>query len=282
MVQLGEHFGNDYRHQHSEAGRRRQWFIKARYEQARRDELAAQSDDSVLTTAVVVIVATQAQISEFEMRLDAYEDQLDIYEAKLDARDVAITKALIKNQEQYEALISVQEKLLDNAYELPDGRKVYRSEDGSSVYFEDGAEVPADIISADAIADGFTTIEELDEINGALEDIKKERDALHDAQADNDLRRDTLSEAREKVSSARAKIEEGGLTVDEIDNLDAEILDLMPKGELPALPPSAAKHLTSDSATNNAPDAKSSFAVNANPATLIKSIAAVTATPAPE
>ncbi len=261
MIQLMEHFENDYRHQNSEAGRRRQWFIKAKNEQARREEISAESDDSMLTTAVVVTVATAAQISEFEMRLDVYESRLDAYEAKLDARDIAITKALVRNQEQYEALVALRNKLLDNAYELPDGRKVFKSVDGTSVYFQDGSEVPTEIITAGEIPDHFTKFEPIQQIGIDLSELKKEREALHEAQADNDQRRDGLSNAREKLDTARERIGEGDLTVDEIKDLDAEILDLMPKDDLPALPPSAAKHLAT---TNNAPAAKTAFTANAN------------------
>ena len=256
MVALREHFSRDDRSRHSEWLRQRQWFIKAREDRQRRDEIADRLEDDLVSMATDVILATEAQIREFEARLDIYEARLDGYDQRLDAYDRAVTEALIRNSERL-ALLEQQIAdsdatlfdMLSKAHVMEDGRRVFKSEDGSFVVDEHGDQVGAEEIDFDLI-DGPTSAETF---VGALErdkalkaehvDALEERQQLHDAQAEIDTAREKSAAARTKLDDARERISEGELTLGEIEDLDAELEELMPK-DMPTLPIAAAKRLS--------------------------------------
>lgn len=262
MVQLMNHFGDDSRFANSEAARRRQWFIKARQDKAQREEILDRAEDSMLMTAIAVAVATDIQIAEFEIRLDAYDE--------------ATIKALELNSQQLEEvqkqllLLDRQiEEMLDQAYVMEDGRRVFLTKDGTKVYDENGVEVSPDELDFNLIGPNRRKWESYTE-------LQEERNSLGDEYERLKQERQKILEFQEKTDAARERVAEGGLTKDELDDLDKELAD--------AVPPSVKKHMPGFDTTDNAPDLKSSFTT---PVKLNSSLpkdmgAAIKAAPIPE
>ncbi len=272
MIQLGEHFSSDDRSRHSEWLRRRQWFIKAKQEHHRKEDIADKLDDEILSFAAETVIATQVQIKEFQARIDAYETRLDDYNAKLDIYDAAITHALMEHLQRLEILEAYHAELLANAFVLEDGTRVFKSEDGTFVIDEKGQMIGPEMIDPKTIPDGYTTAQELtaslttiDEENAVIDKLHKAHDDVVDARAGSRL-------AREKLGAIGEAINKEGLTVDELEGLGVEIDALMPT-ELPTIPNSAARYLSGIDTTDNAPNAKTAFSANANPASIIPAVA---------
>lgn len=265
MIKLGSHFSSNDRSRHSEWLRQRQWFIKAKQNHRQRIENADNAEEQFLAVASSAIVATDIQIKAFEKRLDQYEARLDAYEAQLDAREVAITEALMENQLELDKLYALREEMLANAYVLEDGRRVFKSVDGVTVYDEFHAVVGTDVVNPDDIPDYLEKYETHFLHNKkAISRFEGDRANLHKALEDIDASREKISVARDKLNVGRTKIEDGNLTVQDMEEVDADVEAAMPAA-LPALPASAMKHLSGIENASNAPDAGAMFSAKANP-----------------
>lgn len=265
MIELATHFRNDDRNRHSEWLRQRKWFIKAKQDQTRREDAAEKLVDDLTALAVEAVIATDLQIRQFETRLANYESKLDQYDAKLDIYDETVTRALIEHLERLQILETRHAELLDNAFVLENGTKVFKSKDGTFVVDEVGGKLSLDIVDPDIIPDGFTTAEDLTASLDAMETENAEINELHRAQAEIDAAREQSSLAREKLDAAKDALDKHGITVQEIEDLDADLEGLVPT-KLPSLPKSAIKHLSGISNAGKLPDAQSAFVANANPA----------------
>ena len=284
MILLGEHFSSDDQSRHSEWLRRRQWFIKAKQDHHRKEEIADRQDDEILTFATEAVIATQIQIKEFEARIDAYEAKLDTYDQKLTAYDIAITKALVENTNLLEfieqQLADVDAELLSllaQAFVLEDGRRVFKSEDGSYVIDENDKQVTRDEVDFDLVtgptAETYLSKKlEKTRLLEAQTDALDERDKLHSAQDKIDALKNDVSDARLKIGEARTVIAEGDITLDELEDLDSELEDAMPLSTLPTLPASAMKHLSGIENIADAPNAKAEFfaIANSNPVRIVQ------------
>jgi len=250
LVQLVEHFGNDSRFGNTEAAQRRQWFIKAKQDNARREELLDQAEDTMLATAAIVAQATEIQIVEFEAQLDQY--------------DQATIKALNENRIRIDEVKARLEELdvqiqdmLARAYVMDDGRRVFLTEDRKQAFDQDGNEITPDELDFDLIGSDRPSwesysgaTEEANIVERELERLEQERQEIHDFQ--------------DKVDAARDRLDEGDITKDELDALDAELADAMPL--------SVRKHTSGFDTTENAPDLKTNFTAPANPAKAAQSI----------
>lgn len=241
MVQLAEHFESNERSRHSEWLRQQRWFVKARIDHERKQEIADKLEDGLITAGVDAIIANDIQIAEMQERLDTYQE--------------ATTQAIMINQEKLDLieqqLILVQAKLdamLDEAYVMEDGRRVFKSEDGSYAVDEFGEEVNPDEIdfdllpthpSADNYMSGFEAKSNLLEHR---DELLKERDELFDF--------------RDKLDAAQGTLDKVGLTEDELLDLDKDILEFAP--------PTVMKEI-SGIQPENAQELKSSFASPASP-----------------
>ena len=105
--------------------------------------------------------------------------------------------------------------MLDQAYVMDDGRRVFKSEDGSYVIDEHGQRVSPDELDFDLISRDKPTAEQyragLDARQSLLQEKKK------------------ILEFQEKLDDAREKIEDGDLSKQELDDLDAELNAAMPQ-----------------------------------------------------
>lgn len=170
--------------------------LKARKEKREQEHEAEQA---ALADFALIVLATDTEIASFTVKLDAY--------------DAATIEALHDNEI---ALAKVQDELrvmLDKAYVLPDGRKVFKTEDGTRIFDESGAEVkdfdPDRIEDWRPRAEGY--LAGYEERRRLLE----ERQQLHDFQTE-------LDEARERAG-------EDGLTKDELDDVERCLDENMPE-----------------------------------------------------
>ncbi|MFN3226814.1 MAG: hypothetical protein ACE360_11265 [Hyphomicrobiales bacterium] len=182
-----------------EAGRRRlHQERQQRDEKKRADAREAESDFADL--AVPFVQATTAQI-------EAFTDQLDRY-------DAATVAALHQNDIELELVRERLEDMLLRAHVLEDGRRVFRTEDGTKVFDEFGAEVAPEIIEPDAIDPSAPTWEEYWADRERLTELTEERENLLDYQ--------------ERLDEARDQVTDGDITTDELDALSDELGNLMP------------------------------------------------------
>lgn len=244
MFQLVNHFGNDSRYSHSEAARRKQWFIKARQERQFHKDITEAAADNTATFGVSVIMATEAQIARFQLKLNAYDE--------------ASTAALLDNQIEFEQLQKrlqeIDAKLEDvwqHANIMDDGRRVFLNAERTQAYDEFGTEVSDEEYAYDQFPEGHFAID-------TYVPTLKKRGEIHEAIKNNRLERDEIHAFEKKTGEARERVADGDLTKDELDEMDAELFEEMPL--------SVREHIPGFDTTDNAPAAKTVFTANANPA----------------
>jgi len=230
MSQLGEHFKSDDQSRHSEWLRQQRWFVKARQDHERKEHISDRLEDDILSFAAEVIMATETQIEKFKIKLDNYEE--------------ATVIALMENQEQLDTVNAQLLAMLERAYVMDDGRRVFKTEDGAQVFDEFANEVTHEELDFDLITSDMPTWEAFSKDKELQESLVAERKQILKFQ--------------EKVDHVRDQVADDKITTKELDNLDAELSD--------AMPPSVKAHLPGFSEAGNAPNAKSAFATNAGPA----------------
>lgn len=128
---------------------------------------------------------------------------------RLEALEAANAAALTRNAEEMEIARAQIVDLLERALTLPDGRRVFRTEDGARLIDEHGEEVPADEIDPGSISDAHPTWEEYQ--------------AAREEEARLEQEREELLERQEELDQAREKLDAGNLTVEELDALEADL-----------------------------------------------------------
>lgn len=199
MINLGNHFRRDET-RHSEWLRQRQWFIKAREDREKRAERTEKLEDDLAGMGMEVVMATEIQIREFEEKLDTYE--------------AATVTALMENQKQLDIVNARIEAMLAQAYVMEDGRRVFRTEDGTQVFDEHGVEITQDELDFELIDDKAPTWE-------AFSRGVEERANLV-------AERESLFEYQQKLDDARERISEGEISEAELEELDNDLLEVMP------------------------------------------------------
>ncbi|MDJ0826417.1 MAG: hypothetical protein QNJ16_13005 [Rhodobacter sp.] len=197
-----------------EADRRRRREVKrARDEKEKRDDLEDAAKDSATAFAAAVAFSPPAP-----------PERLVEFEAELTEFDIAVVKALMKNEEAIAEVTQRIDALLAQAFVMPDGRRVFRTEDGTRVFDEFGEEVSADEIDPAAIDTRAPTWEEFQALQVERAELVDERDRLHDFQT--------------KLDEARVEISDGEISDAELDALEAELADIMPdavRDEVPGI-----------------------------------------------
>lgn len=188
----------------TEAERYREILRRANEEAKKRDrddvEERKASDDVALFQAAIEL-ATPTEMHEFELTLVHYDN--------------AIYDALIENEklldEERQKLVEMYEK----AHVLPDGRRVFESEDGLRVFAEDGTELSTETITPEEIEDWLPKAEAVFAQRDAVEGLVEERGAILAYQT--------------AVSDARELAEGGELTKDELADLKKSLEEKMPE-----------------------------------------------------
>lgn len=193
-IQLKREFGK------SAAFRREQELFAKQVERRlndRREDDRFDSDLAELTA--MVVMASEADITAFRVTLDSY--------------DAATVEALMENERMRDIAQAKIDELLDDAFVLPDGRRVFKSRDGR-VFDEHGVELGPDEIDPDLI-----------------EDWRPEREAYLLAIEDKqefDKERAELLGFQERVDQARVEIEADDLTKQDLDTIKDELAASIP------------------------------------------------------
>ena len=168
-----------------------------RLRRERRDELR---DDAADVADFAMVAISSAELAEFRVELDRY--------------DAATVEALQINEIE---LIKARDNLdgiLLKAHVLPDGRRVFKDEQGTRVFDEYGRELSAEVIHADEIDDRRPRWETFDAARSRVEALESERTEILGYQ-------ETLDHARERLDA-------GDMTRKEFDELSEKLKDDMP------------------------------------------------------
>ena len=204
MLALKHRFMATDTRQRIEADRRRTREInRRREEREKKDEAEQDTNDAVTAFATAVTVSTPAtpeRVLEFEATLTEY--------------DMAVVEALMRNDDLMAKLDAAIFVMLEQAHVLEDGRRVFRTKDGTQVFDEFGEEVSADVIHPDAIDPAAPTWEafsaKLDERNELVQ------------------QREGILAYQNRLDEARSEIEDGEISLEELEVLEAELADSMP------------------------------------------------------
>lgn len=158
--------------------------------------------------------AEDAEEKRFEAAVLATIDEIESFGHRIDVYDTATVEALMQNEVEFRAVRERIDQKLAQATALPDGRRVFKTEDGSKVFDEFGKEVSSDELTPDRIADKNPRFEGYwrdVEVAGAL---TEERAQIHEFQ-------NHLDDVREKAGRK-------GITAEELDDLEKDIDAAMP------------------------------------------------------
>ena len=209
------------------ADSQRKFFAKQREDAARRDKIEDAAEADLMALAAGAIMASEAQIEAFSIKLDTYE--------------TATVEALIANEKAMELVQARLGDLLDRAHVVEDGRRVFKTRDGTQVFDEFGEEVGRDIVTPDDIDDSRPYWEE-------YAPAYAEKQAL-------EIERTEIIEFQQRLDDARDEIADGEISTEELDALDAELADLMPSAvasHVPGLEPKPASIIAPDQGVTTA------------------------------
>jgi DNA repair exonuclease SbcCD ATPase subunit len=179
-----------------------------------REKLKREEDerdfDSVIA-AVELVMATSQEIADFRVNLDEY--------------DAATVEALMANSEALAAVRARIDEMLMQACVLPDGRRVFKTLDGTQVFDEYGQVVSIEVIDPDAIDDELPRWEVFDGANDEHARITAEREELIDYQA--------------RLDDARERLDDDEITRNELDEIKADLDEAMPVSVRATLEPDA-------------------------------------------
>jgi hypothetical protein len=201
MMQVEVHtLRSEFRLTTEEAHRRltREHQLRTKEKQERQKELEAEAEE-FLDLALALVSSNE--IEELLEDVSRYE--------------VATVAALQKNTNDLELVQERLDALLEQAFLLPDGRRVFKTEDGMRVFDQHGTELDRSVIDPDIIPDDLPRWETykagLDEKAHLLE----ERRSLHEYQA--------------KLDQARERLDAGEITREEFEKLSSDLRELMPQ-----------------------------------------------------
>jgi hypothetical protein len=187
----------------TEAERYREISRRAKEEIRKRDrddEKGGRDHEVLEHLGAMVVMATEAELTEFSQALVVYE--------------TATYEALIENESELDKTRLRLDEIYQKAYVLPDGRRLFESEDGLHVFDEHGLELGASDITPEEIEDWRPRAEvwraEVDTVNGLLEE------------------RQQIINFQDAVRDARQRVEDGDRTKQELEDLKASLAEQIP------------------------------------------------------
>lgn len=187
--------------------------------------LALSGNDAVLTPFVSLDGLSPNARAEAQRRRNedfqtfarvvlASQERLQTFAVKLNRLDAATTAALIENEEKLRVAREELRRIREHAYELirPDGTVTKAYRDGSVVRDDDGALVP-DVQGQD-IPDRFPTWAERKSAGQHVEALVESRIEI--------------LEFQEKLKRAERKLSSGGISEQELSDLEKELDNKMP------------------------------------------------------
>lgn len=177
----------------SEQERRRAAKDHAKRREARAEkEERAENRDSAL----------DAEVSSLH---DAQQEEL---RRRLNDLQVANAEALIANAEAMEVARARLRDMLAQALVLPDGRRIFRTEDGTRVFDEHGEEISGDEVDPSNIADDRPSWEDYQGAKAEEERLEREQKGLQERQ--------------EQLDQAAQDLDAGALNEKDLDALEGE------------------------------------------------------------
>ncbi|MEM6889180.1 MAG: hypothetical protein AAF636_13680 [Pseudomonadota bacterium] len=162
------------------AREQRKLFAKRREETQKRDQVEDRTEADLTAFATGSALATDIQVKAFSAKLNRYE--------------TANFEALMVNDEALDAVRARLEAMLNRAYVISDGRRVFKTEDGTQVFDEFGEEVGPEFVSPNDIDDSFPTWEDYSAELELEQSLKVERTEILEFQA-------RLDEAQEQIEN---------------------------------------------------------------------------------
>ena len=197
--------------------RRKRDFERKRDHRERKEEQDDKAEASAAAFAVAVDTSPPATVQ-----------QIAAFDAELTTYDTALIEAIMENEAAMKLVEARLEALLMQAFVMEDGRRVFRTEDGTQVFDEFGVELSPDEIDSASIPDHHTSWEDFSDAKEQYNALKQERQALADYQ--------------DKLDAAREQLSNGEITEAELDALQAGLSEAMPdavRAKLPADHPEA-------------------------------------------
>lgn len=265
MIQLRSHFRIGELGRYREQERRRQHSDRAREnDQKRKEQAADELDSDLVASAMTIIPATNEQIAAFAAKLDGFEDRLNSYDEATVAALMESEAELAKIDENLTLVQSALQDMLKKAHVTDDGRRIFLTPDRTEAIDEFGAQVPLEEIELDAvppeayIADQYLQNLRLEDelLDSRIEKVR-EIEAIHRFD-------ERLQHARETQGDMRRQIEEGDLSEDDLEALEAD-LDQLDRDLLQNMPVSVRKHVPEIGLDAQTPDTKAAFAHHASP-----------------
>lgn len=142
-------------------------------------------------------------------------EEANAFRTELDVYDTATVAALDFNREALERVQEHLDLLLAQAHVLPDGRRVFKTEDGTQVFDEFGNELDASVIDPNDVANSRPTWESYKPHFDEKARLMAEQDELLDYQ--------------EKLDEARERLDAGDITSEELDELREELRESAPE-----------------------------------------------------
>ena len=162
----------------------------------RREEKKKEDDQ-----AFALVLASSERIAEFTNQLDEL--------------DTANVEALMKNREALDRVQAQIHQMLDQAARLPDGRHVFKTEDGTRVFDENGVELSHDVVDPHSIDDRLPRWQAFDAFKKGEAGLEAERHERLTYQT--------------RLDDARDRAAKGGMTNGELDALKSDLQATMPK-----------------------------------------------------
>lgn len=186
----------------TEASRLRRQVLAEQEERLRRARREDAREDAAQHLADIAVMAlTPTEIAAFRVELESYD-----------------TATVIALQENGLALEEAQRRLdeiLLRALVLPDGRRVFKTEDGTRVFDELGAEVDPSIISPEDIDGHHPSWETYRSHRHAIERLHAERSAILDYQ--------------QRLDDARERLNRGDLSREDYERLHEDLKTSVPE-----------------------------------------------------
>lgn len=180
----------------------REYFRKKEAEEReKKREQGNEAAQDAMFDYVTAVLASETAIQSFTVKVDAYQ--------------AATVEALMENEEQLRRVSEELQILLDQAYVLPDGRRVFKTEDGIRVFDEHGVEVRD--IDPDTIEDWRPHWEKYQNPFERKAGLVEEREKLFEFQK-------IADEADAEIANAK----EEGIAQDRLDELEKRLADEAP------------------------------------------------------
>ncbi len=171
-------------------------------EQRQRDERTKrklEEEQSDFDDLAQVLMATDDAIAQFRNKLDEYQE--------------TVMQRILDLQNKRDQLLTERSALLAGAHVLPDGRRVFRSEDGLTVFDENRNTVSPDLITPSEISDEDTSRKEFLANADKFDAIDKELDEA--------------VTVLEHIDDMQDRLDEGKITASQLDDLKTRLDGLM-------------------------------------------------------